>query len=80
MPWWFIDRPLFIYHYLCAGTISIIGLSFVLSLLWKLGSYWRLIAGFYVILVLGWFFLMFPFFNGLPVSQAYMPLVHLLVQ
>jgi dolichyl-phosphate-mannose--protein O-mannosyl transferase len=80
VPWWFIDRQLFIYHYLCAGTISIIGLSFVLYLLWKLGSYWRLIAGFYVVLVLGWFFLMFPFFNGLPVSQAYTPLVHLLVQ
>lgn len=80
VPWWFIDRPLFIYHYFCAGTISILCLVFVLMKLWQRSTLYKILVGCYAGISSLWFFIMFPFFNGLLISENYALLAFLLAK
>ena len=80
VPWWFINRPLFLYHYLCAGVLSIICLVVAFEKLWDKYQLGKFIVICYTISTAVWFVSVFPVLNGLPVSKDYLSLIFALIR
>ena len=68
LPYAFIKRPMFLYHYLPSLLFSTLILEYTFVNLYKERKYLRLLLVSFIILVVVSFFYFYPFSNGYPVS------------
>lgn len=69
LPWYFVDRVIFIYHYLPSYAFALLILNYWLVRLWK-RSPWLVLLFLLVAFVMMLYFL--PLVTGWPISKAYL--------
>ena len=70
LPYSFISRPMFIYHYLPSTFFQVLILEYTLVNLYKKNQYFRPVFWTLISLVIAAFFYFYPFANGYPISMA----------
>ncbi len=68
LPYAFIKRPMFLYHYLPSVIFSTLVLEYTFANLYKERKYLRPLLVSFIILIVGAFFYFYPFANGYSVS------------
>lgn len=68
LPYAFIKRPMFLYHYLPSLIFGTLVLEYTFVNLYKNQKYLRPLLMLFIALVVGTFFYFYPFSNGYPVS------------
>lgn len=71
LPWAFVSRELFIYHYFVPVTLSILMIAFSLKVICEKYMDGKILVYWYVACAVVWFMWHFPLLNGIPVSTWY---------
>ncbi len=71
VPWFFVSRITFIYHYLPSAIFSMLMIVFCVDKLIKWKPAFKKVTCFYLIAVVILFFIFFPVISGYPVSREY---------